>query len=742
MRRTRESLVSEGVQRTIEVREDRNYDWIVALLCLLGGLAGLRVFTDASIWSARDGGEGQTVARLKRQTGVIRFRPNDSLAWRDISDASQSLVVKDTVFTGPDGIAELTWEESGDVTTVLPNSLVVIRDPREGQAQDGWLKFFFKPLVEAPAPAVIEVAQGEVRVKRATGKKAPDPAKATQVIAAGKKFSGEVQVTSAGVSTPALPLTPVLRALSPASGSTLYSDVPSLSGETTVDFSWEGKAARITVTPEDAGGSTRTITPAAGDTSASVSLKSGRYRWKLEGEEGVAKNPIPFRVARFGAPNPVGPVDRAHLPIERKGGKSAEKRTVVLSWEPVDPTFETELELKADGASAPRIETLGGKTVSYDLAAGTYSWRLRSAHIDGRLSSWSATRSFTIPVPPAPEPEKAPVTPAQGAAPAPGAAPAQGAVPVQGAPAKETPLPSTLLPSTLKLSQPDSAPAAASPDAAAATGKPDAAKLEATKLEAAKLEVPAKGGDAVAPKPAGILPGPLEALKRAEAEAQSKAKELEAKEQLAKAEAEAKLKKPRILPRLTVGGVKASTRLGANEDLRRIPVTLAWSPVEGAKEYEVSVFLGNVPKVKETVKTPKFGFKLDMLSKETYSYQVSAELESGDRVSSTRVALEIELSDPLPKSPRDGFRTALGQENLLTWEKTLLTEGYRLQISRDESFRTPMTDLKTGENFYVFPSSKPGTYYWRVKSLGQERESPWSKKSAIVIESSREPASH
>jgi hypothetical protein len=176
------------------------------------------------------------------------------------------------------------------------------------------------------------------------------------------------------------------------------------------------------------------------------------------------------------------------------------------------------------------------------------------------------------------------------------------------------------------------------------------------------------------------------------------------------------------------GGSKAQTRLTDGGSLREIPVLLKWSPIEGVKAYLLEIFNSKNKKLhEETVNKPQGLFRIKSLEETNYNYQISAQLPTGEKISSGQVPVHFEFSPPICKLPAMDSEIGSGKPALLIWEKTALTDYYLLQVSSDEKFDALVVEKKITKNVEPFFAPGPGTYHWRVRSVTQSKQSGWSK---------------
>jgi len=186
------------------------------------------------------------------------------------------------------------------------------------------------------------------------------------------------------------------------------------------------------------------------------------------------------------------------------------------------------------------------------------------------------------------------------------------------------------------------------------------------------------------------------------------------------------------VPTLTVNSSSISTRLRSGENLQRIPVTLEWKPIDGATEYEIIVYDGSDMLIKRTVRQPRLDFALTSIS-ENFSYEVIAKMRSNARIFSKRVPISLELAVPVPQTPAQGQELRIKKDVLITWQRTLVTEKYELQIASDSDVSNILVAESVSKNYFRFVPKSAGQYHWRVKSLSGNHSSHWSQSRSFKV---------
>jgi hypothetical protein len=101
------------------------------------------------------------------------------------------------------------------------------------------------------------------------------------------------------------------------------------------------------------------------------------------------------------------------------------------------------------------------------------------------------------------------------------------------------------------------------------------------------------------------------------------------------------------------------------------------------------------------------------------------------------VPIEIQMSAPVLKQPTSGTQVSAAPSGsvLLTWQSTVLTESYMLEISSDPGFRTREREERVASNLFMLKGLSPGRrYYWRVRSFASGHPGAWAKPSWFELQ--------
>ncbi|MCC7442909.1 MAG: FecR domain-containing protein [Bdellovibrionales bacterium] len=182
-----------------------------------------------------------------------------------------------------------------------------------------------------------------------------------------------------------------------------------------------------------------------------------------------------------------------------------------------------------------------------------------------------------------------------------------------------------------------------------------------------------------------------------------------------------------------IGGAPARSNEYAGASIADFDITLVWDPFPRATYYQVDVYKDpttRVPVLERRVAETKYAINKDKVFSGRIYYRVSTELRNGFVATSGMVTFRFDFLPPVAMIPKENARitqkdiAAEGGKILFTWQKTNYTEAYELQVATDPAFANTIARQKTEENFALMKSPPPGTYYWRLRSLGKGASSP------------------
>jgi hypothetical protein len=714
-----------------DVREDPGsckdrWDWAIALVCISVGIIGFRTVNDSLLWGQlMDTGSGrQVIGTLVKKKGGVRFRSGDSQLWHDVYAGSEPVSAGDTVFTSEDGTAELKLED-GSVAEIEPNSLIVVQRSAdvlpEEKSWEGALGSFFatkkqesllkierggaKLALKADASPLKLQVKGKVynlssKASDGSAKVSVDGhsakgAKFASMSASGVELSeagagaekiqvglGQEAVLQGGqgLKVQAVRISPV----SPAPGEQLLLEpgVPAV-------FSWKaigagaragGALLQLEIEGANAPAGSRATALAPAESSARVALPEGAYRWRV-----------------VGAPKPQNALPGAGA--AEPGIETPWQGFSVVTLAPPKPIGP----LQGAWITLPRGES---------LASVLFSWQ---APPPGLLPEIEWTR-----------------------------------LPDEGAPANAAAPSPKLHLADESVSGWQTLIAAGTYEWRARTRSSDEEERVSAWSRSQRFTVrienplPQSGDDpASMPPPSVIL---AEGAPAAPVPSAPVAPPPPNPAQVAKAQAVAKAKakaaaiaiKSRMLT--VVKTTTSSTQLAASgtEKLDEITVPIRWGKLPDAKFYELLVTeaLSGKKILRERTQKPEFDWRLDSLEETRFNYKVTAVTTAGERISTPPVPMEIQVSAPVLKRPGPDAKVTPTRSGaiLMTWQSTVLTDHYVLQVSSDPSFRGLEVDERVASNLYIAKGLKPGTrYYWRVRSSAHGRDSAWSAAGSFSV---------
>jgi hypothetical protein len=209
-------------------------------------------------------------------------------------------------------------------------------------------------------------------------------------------------------------------------------------------------------------------------------------------------------------------------------------------------------------------------------------------------------------------------------------------------------------------------------------------------------------------------------------------------EKLATAEVQKPAASTEVVPKknspLFLFPVLASTRLDDSERLDRISIPLKWKPVGAADSYEVQVFRKDHSIYeKKDLQTNEINFELKSLEDTELKWQVIAHFKSQPKQESGFSPIHIDFVEPIPNPVSE--KDALNPKGVtLTWQSTVFTEKYKVQISTDGHFSKILIEEEVSDNFYRFPYPNTNQkYYWRVRSQYKKFKSKWSETIGLSL---------
>ncbi len=144
--------------------------------------------------------------------------------------------------------------------------------------------------------------------------------------------------------------------------------------------------------------------------------------------------------------------------------------------------------------------------------------------------------------------------------------------------------------------------------------------------------------------------------------------------------------------------------------------------------------------VDEKLKESEFSWSRGKVPRGQYFYEVSVPLERGFVATSGIQSWKFQFNGPVLVTPKNQSTLTVAQiENqnapvLLTWEKTLFTEAYLVEISIEPTFQSKTFESRSNQNYMILPMLKRGKYFWRVKSINKNFASEPSELFELRIQ--------
>ncbi|MEW6056314.1 MAG: hypothetical protein AB1540_06840 [Bdellovibrionota bacterium] len=684
-RPSREPQPKTGASKqNLPMREGR-LDWAVAILCIMSGAVGLRLVNDSEFWNQFMSGSGPTapLGTVVREQGGVRYRADGSPVWHDVRGQAANVSGGDLVFTSSDGKAELQMFDGGSVK-IMPNSLVVVQS---ASPKDEGAALFLGKLVKPKSQpnSLIEIKQGSVKLDLTK------EAKSVEVAVRDKKYKISSETAQGSLEV-------------------------SVGGETAADqvrFT-SGSGTKLKISEENLTGTKKKTIQLDGGQAALI---------KPKGE-------VTVKVIPFQAMVPQNGDMVVFLPA------SADKPvgSTLFRWEWFEDRLgpkanEAKVRVEIEGKEKKSVEALGrSRNAKVELPQGNYKWRLvyddsKSGVVESPWIPFS-TSALTPPVVLGPVDESKVFTkkgekktiPFTWEKLAPGLKPILEIAPSSPKGAQKITQSGELTGTTVALEAGQYSWRMLAED-------PNGRQSKWTEEHRLVVE------DQALPLASTINPALVTAPVKVEDPAEKAKQEAEAAAAVA-----AEKERREAMRKITAAPVAASTRLGENVTLEEASVTVKWEPVEGAEEYEVTFFNEKLEPVRqEKVKDPQIPLRVRSADEAPSRYRVQAKLGSGRKIASSMVPLKFDFAAPIPKQPPNGMVTKPGSSVLLTWERTALTEAYKLQVAEDASFKKILEEKSGADNWGVFSPSKPGTYYWRVQARSAKRQSSWSRVGNFSI---------
>ncbi len=170
--------------------------------------------------------------------------------------------------------------------------------------------------------------------------------------------------------------------------------------------------------------------------------------------------------------------------------------------------------------------------------------------------------------------------------------------------------------------------------------------------------------------------------------------------------------------------------------IRRLPLELRWSPVEGAKAYRILV--GEPGEDSASVLrslVTHHRFSTSSLPDGRYQVRVRAIDAAGLEGKESNIAflLDARPLPPVPVAP-PADSTVRTEAVDFEWSTPPQASHYRFQLSVDEHFQTLVVDNKgLKKTSLALGSLAPGTWFWRVASFAAAEQGPWGMPQQFVL---------
>jgi hypothetical protein len=191
-----------------------------------------------------------------------------------------------------------------------------------------------------------------------------------------------------------------------------------------------------------------------------------------------------------------------------------------------------------------------------------------------------------------------------------------------------------------------------------------------------------------------------------------------------------------------VGGAAVVSNELQDEVLKDFEITLRWKEYKTARKYHLKLMQDSKsgkPLMERDIDETKYELNKNKVYNGKIYYQLMSELPSGFRVISESQPFMFNFLGPKPVMPQDGAQVSAkgmasgDQTILLTWQKTNFTELYQVELAKDAAFARPVFKKRLKENFLVLQPLAVGKYWWRIRSISGDLESPPSKPITLIL---------
>ncbi|MBL8022381.1 MAG: FecR domain-containing protein [Leptospirales bacterium] len=171
-------------------------------------------------------------------------------------------------------------------------------------------------------------------------------------------------------------------------------------------------------------------------------------------------------------------------------------------------------------------------------------------------------------------------------------------------------------------------------------------------------------------------------------------------------------------------------------------VPFSWTQDSLAESYRLEISKDkDFKEVVRTVTTPGNSATIDDLPAGVYRWRIQtkpSQLDVPGRVSNAGVfeVIKSDLAAPETASPfqKEHFASTVTKEGIFfNWRGTGDMKSYIIQISPSPGFGSSFMNQKTEKNFVMVQGVPDGQYYWRVKGLTADKESPYSAIQSFTV---------
>ncbi len=169
---------------------------------------------------------------------------------------------------------------------------------------------------------------------------------------------------------------------------------------------------------------------------------------------------------------------------------------------------------------------------------------------------------------------------------------------------------------------------------------------------------------------------------------------------------------------------------------REFPVTFKWTPIIGAAAYRVQVIRVDGQKaVMVDVVTESPAYSTNTMEDANYILQLRAVDNNGLEGLEGTLAFELDAQPQPPAAISPGHDYVVRSKSpQFEWAQPINADRFHFQLSRDMDFDKTVIDIKGYSRTHLTPSDlEPGTYFWRLSSINNGEEGPFSHPLKFVF---------